>query len=277
MRRKTSTLRILIYCMLFIFAIIQVFPLIWTFMISFKTNEQIMLDGTFSLPDRWMVENYMIAWTKGKVQDYFLNSVLVASISVAFTLLFSSMIGYAIARMRWRLSGLTLYLFMAGLMVPIHAILIPVFIILKDLGLLSSLLSLILPYITIGMPLGVFIFTNFLRSLPFELEAAAFIDGCSVIGAFFRIILPVIQPSFVTVGIFCFLHNWNEFIMASTFLQNPRLKTLPLGLMAFQGDFSVQWGQMAAAILIASIPVIIAYIIFSERVEASFAAGALLK
>lgn len=274
---KRGAVKPLVYGLLSFVALVQLFPLLWIISISFKTNEEIFSYSIFRLPESYSFVNYVEAWTKGHVQEYLLNSVVITAVSVIATLLLSSMIAYALARMVWRLRGVVSLLFLAGLMIPLHAILIPLFITLKRLGMLSGYLSLIIPYTCIGMPLGVFIFTNFMKSIPYELEAAAFIDGCSIPRAFFEIILPVVRPAFATVGIFTFLNNWNEFIMAATFLQNPRLRTLPLGLMAFQGEFSSQWGPMGAAILIASIPVILLYMSSSDLVERSFTAGAILK
>lgn len=275
---NTKKLRALfVYILLSLYALVQIFPLLWTVLISLKTNAEIALGGILSLPESPVYSNYQEAWVEGHVQEYLFNTIFISAASVALTLLLSSMVAYAIARMKWRFGEALSFLFLAGLMVPIHAILIPLFITLKNLGILSTYLALILPYTAIGMPLGIFIFANFMRSVPFELEAAAFIDGCSVPQAFFKVMLPVVTPAFATVGIFTFLNNWNEFIMAATFLQNPKLRTLPLGLMAFQGEYSARWGPMGAAILIASVPIIIVYLFFSDRVEESFTAGAILK
>ncbi len=265
------------YILLTIFSVFQIFPLVWLINFSFKTNKEVVTKSAFALPEKIMYENYIEAWVKGNVGAYFFNSLIVGIICLSATLLLSSMIAYAITRMKFKGSKCILFLFLAGMMVPIHAALIPLFIILNKLSLLESYLSIILPYIGFGMPLAIFIFSNFLRSIPYELEQAAFIDGCGVTRAFFSIIIPVIKPAFATVGIFTFMTNWNEFIMASTFLQDPAKKTLPQGLMAFQGQYSAQWGPMGAAIVIASLPILIIYIFFSQQIEKSFTAGAVLK
>ncbi len=267
----------LVYIVLVVFALIQLLPLIWLLLSSFKTNGEIITKGAFSLPEVWRVENYGKAWKEGNIGNYFLNSVLISAVCVTLTLLMSSMVAYAISRMKWKISGLVLFLFLAGLMVPVHVTLIPLFIILKNIGLLGQQAGIILPYISMGLPLGVYVFTNFLRSLPSELEQAAAIDGCSLYRTFFSIILPVIMPAISAVGIFTFLNVWNEFIMAATLINSNVNKTLPLGLMAFQGEFSTQWAPMSAAIVISSIPVVLFYLVFSHQVEKSFTAGAVLK
>lgn len=275
--QKKKKLKILVYAGLGIFSVLQILPLLWLATFSLKTNKEIVTKHAFHLPERFLYENYILAWTKGKVASYFGNSVLVALVSLAVTLLLGAMIAYAITRMRFRFRKGLLFLFLAGMMVPIHAALIPLFILLKNMGLLKSYLAVILPYIGFGMPLAIFIFSNFLKAIPFELEEAAFIDGCGVLRSFFSIILPVIKPAFATVGIFTFMANWNEFIMAATFLQDASKNTLPLGLMAFQGQYSAQWGPMGAAIMIASLPVLLLYLFFNEAIENSFTAGAILK
>lgn len=274
MKKRTKYLT---YLFLTLYAIISIFPLIWLLGFSLKTNREVMMNSAFALPETFLYENYVEAWVRGNVEGYFFNSVFVGIVSLIFTLIFGSMIAYAITRMRFKGQQALLFLFLAGMMVPIHASLIPIFIILKNLGLLKSYLAVILPYVGFGLPLAIFIFSNFLRSVPYELEQAAFIDGCGVIRAFVSIIVPTIKPAFATVGIFTFISNWNEFIMAATFLRDAAKKTLPQGLMAFQGEYSAQWGPMGAAIVISSLPLILVYIFFSEQIEKSFAAGAVLK
>jgi raffinose/stachyose/melibiose transport system permease protein len=265
------------YLIIVVFALIQIFPLAWLMLSSLKTDNAIITKSAFSLPDPWVFKNYVKAWIDGSIEQYFLNSILITAVCVMVTILLSGMISYAIARMEWKLNNIVLFVFLAGLMVPIHVTLIPLFIILKNLGLLGNYLGIILPYIAVGLPLGIFVFVNFIRNLPRELEQAAAIDGCNIYQTFFQIIFPVIMPAFSAVAIFTFLNVWNEFIMAATFINNVEMRTLPLGLMAFQGTYSTQWAPMSAAIVIASLPVVLFYIFFSNQVEKSFTAGAILK
>lgn len=274
---KKRLYKALAYTFMILFSIVQLGPLVWLFLSSFKTNNEIITQAAFALPHDWIWQNYVLAWVTGKVGAYFVNSILISLFCLVATLLLSTMTAYAIARMRWKASSLVLFVFLAGLMVPIHVTLIPLFIILKGIGLLGSPLGILLPYVSMGLPLGVFVMVNFLRSMPMELEYAAAIDGCGLTKTFFVVILPVTVPGLSAVGIFTFLNVWNEFIMASTLISSGGGQTLPLGLMAFQGAYSTQWAPLSAAIMLASIPVIIFYMIFSEQVERSFSAGALLK
>lgn len=267
----------LVMLILSIFAVIQIFPLIWLINFSLKTKNEIYTESSLRLPAIPQFGNYVNAWVKGNVAEYFANSVFVTVLSVVLTLALGCMMGYAITRMRWKGSSLVLTFLMLGMMIPIHATLIPLFLLMQKAGLLNTHWCVIIPYIAAGLPLAVFIISNFLRTVPRELEEAAFIDGCGVIRAFLYIVMPVVKPAVATVAIFTFMSNWNEFIMASTYLQDTKLYTLPIGLTAFRGAYSADLGPMAAAILITCIPLVIFYCFCSEQVEKSFAAGAVLK
>ena len=274
---KKKTCKILAYAAMLLFALIQIFPFLWLVNFSLKGTAQIFTESSLSLPNPVIWNNYQEAWFKGNVAKYFMNSVLVSAVSVGGILLIADMMAYAITRLTWKWKKGTFNLLMLGMMIPIHATLIPLFIVLKKMHLLSTHMGIILPYIATGLPLAVFIYSNFIRSIPFEMESAAAIDGCSVTKMYFKIILPILKPATATIAIFSFMSIWNEFIMASTFLQNQSLNTLPVGLMAFKGQYLTDWGPLGAAIVIASIPILLFYFIFSEQVEKSFAAGAALK
>lgn len=269
--------KIITYIILSLFAVVQIFPLLWLINFSLKSNSEIYTESSLKIPKVPMLSNYVDAWITGNVAEYFLNSVVVTFISVIVTITLSCMMGYGITRMKWKGSNAALAFLMLGMMVPIHATLIPLFLIMQKAGLLNTYWCVIIPYIAAGLPLAVFIISNFLRGIPYELEEAAFIDGCGVIKSFFHIIIPSLKPAVATVAIFTFMNNWNEFIMASTYLQSSDLYTLPIGLTAFRGSYTTALGPMAAAIIITCIPLILFYCICSEQVEKSFTAGAVLK
>ncbi|GMQ60560.1 carbohydrate ABC transporter permease [Vallitalea sediminicola] len=275
--KKSKRKQYIKYTVLIIFSIIQIFPLIWTLLFSFKSNKDIVLNGALSLPKKWMFSNYYDAWIKGHIQDYFLNSVVVTTITLIVVLVLGSMAAYGLTRMNWRLSKLVMVLILSGIMIPIQAILIPEFYIMSRLQLTRTYLAVIIPYIGTGLPLCIYIVSGFLKSIPKEVEEAAFIDGCGIFRSFFLIVTNLIKPALATVGVFTFLNAWNEFIMASTFIYNDSLKTLPLGLMSFQGTHAVDWGPMGAAMVIASVPTLLFYLKFSNMIEHSFSAGEILK
>jgi raffinose/stachyose/melibiose transport system permease protein len=159
-------------------------------------------------------------------------------------------------------------------MVPIHAVLLPVFIMLRNMKMLNSYQALILPYIAFALPMAIFILVGFFQSLPKELEESAFLDGCSIYGTFFKIILPLVKPAIATVSIFTFLSTWNEMVFAITFISKNEFKTLTVGILQMVGQYSTDWGSMGAGLVIATLPTILVYMIFSNQVESSMTAGA---
>lgn len=266
-----------IYILMAAIAVLQLFPLYWLLISSFKNNSEIIGGAAWALPDVWRFSNYTEAWVSAKVNQYFFNSVFVTLVTLFFVLLFASMMAYALTRMRFKWNNAILLLLLTGVMIPIHATLIPLFIILKNLDILGSRMAIILPYIAVNLPIGVYILSAFLRSMPKELEEAAFLDGCGVVKSFFKVVLPLLKPPLASVAIFVFLAVWNELLMAATFIQKSELRTLPLGLMNFSGQYSISWGPLAAAMVISTVPIILAYVLFSDQMEKSFTAGAVLK
>ncbi|AIQ66922.1 carbohydrate ABC transporter permease [Paenibacillus graminis] len=275
MLRKTKNSSI--YILMIIIAVLQLFPLYWLVISAFKDNSEIIGGTVWALPAEWRLSNFTEAWVSAKVNQYFGNSVIVTLVTLMFVLLFASMMAYALTRMKFKYNSLILFILLMGVMVPIHATLIPLFMILKNLGILSSRLSIILPYIAVNLPIGVYMLSAFLRTMPKELEEAACMDGCGVVKSFFKVVLPLLKPPLASVAIFVFLAVWNELLMAATFIQKQELRTLPLGLMNFSGQYSISWGPLAAAMVISTLPILLAYVLFSDQMEKSFTAGAILK
>ncbi len=182
------------------------------------------------------------------------------------------MITYGIVRLKWKLSKAVYTLFLVGMMIPIHAVLLPLFLNLDPV--LNSYISLVLPYTAFAMPLGILIMVGVLEGLPKELEEAAFIDGASIYKIFFHIILPLLTPALSTVAILTFLSSWNELMLAVTFVSDSRFKTITTGVMELIGKYSTQWGPVGAGLVIATIPTLILYMALSENVQKSLAAGA---
>src|SRR5690606_24545813 len=165
-------------------------------------------------------------------------------------------------------------IFLIGLMIPIHASLLPIFLVLKNMGLLNSHLSLILPYTGFGMSLAIVVITNFFNALPRELEESAFIDGSGIYRTFARIMMPLVMPAIVTISIFTYLTAWNELMFAITFISNEDLKTLTVGIMSMAGQYSTEWGPIGAGLFLATLPSIVLYMLMSTQVERSLTAGA---
>lgn len=227
------------------------------------------------LPHKWLISNYTTALTSGNVFRYFLNSVIVTGVTIIVSSILIASASYAIARMKWKLRKPVLFIFLMGMMIPINATLLPIFIILQKVKLLNTYFALILPYVAFALPMGIFILTSFMINIPSELEEAACIDGCNVYQIFMKIIVPIVRPALATIAIFTYLSSWNELMFANTFINDDVKKTLTVGIMSLSGQYLTNWGPIGAGLVIATVPTIIIYALLSEQVQQSLVAGAI--
>lgn len=272
MKFKKSKDGIIIPIFLFIGAVFQLFPLFWMLTFSLKGNIEIFGGNILGMPKEWRFDNYFKVFTGSNIGKYLFNSVIVTGFTIIATSLFSSMVSYAIVRLKWKLNKLVYILFLVGMMLPVHAVLLPLFSNLDPI--LNSHFSLILPYTAFAMPLAILIIVGFLEGLPKELEESAFIDGANLYKIFFKIILPLLTPILSTVAILTFLASWNELMMAVTFINNESYKTITVGVMEMIGKYSTQWGLIGAGLVVATVPTVIVYIALSKQVQKSLVVGA---
>ncbi|MDO5345007.1 MAG: carbohydrate ABC transporter permease [Lachnospiraceae bacterium] len=272
-KKPLSPVMIVIYVVLILFAVIYIAPLLWMLNVSLKDNAGVM-SAPFALPEMIHWNNYAEAWTMGKLGIAMLNSVLVCGVTLLVSLFFGAMAAFAIARMKWKLSEAAHTFFLVGLMVPVHCILIPLFVRFAKLGLTNSRFGLMLPYITFSLPMAIFLLTGFFKSMQKELFEAAAIDGCSIYGCFFKIALPLCRTGFFVSGLMTFVNNWNELLLAMVFISDPNKKTLPVTLTYFVGPYATNYVQMFAAIIIAIAPTIIVYCMFSNQIVEGLTTGA---
>ncbi|MBE5909408.1 MAG: carbohydrate ABC transporter permease [Lachnospiraceae bacterium] len=271
--KRISVVKIIIYLFFVLMTALYLVPLLWVFSVSFKTNAEIF-SSPFSLPKSLFVDNYVVAWTAGKLGIATWNSFLVCVITLLLSMLIGSMIAFAIARMQWKLSKLVLTYFMLGMMIPVHCVLIPLFTRFAKIGLSNNLWGLVLPYLTFSLPVTIYIMTGFFRSIPNELLEAACIDGCSIYKIFFRVCLPLAKTGLFVTGLMTFVANWNELLLAMVFISDDNIKTLPVSLSKFVGPYNTNYSQMFAAIIIAIIPTIAVYCAFSNQIVDGLTAGA---
>lgn len=264
----------LVYVILIMWAVIQLFPLYYLLTFSLKTNEEILGENIIGLPQNWEWSNYIEVIRSSNIVRYFGNSVFVTTITIILTILISLMASYALYRMEWKFSKAAAAIFMLGLTIPIHSSVLPVFLILKKVSLLNSYLSLILPNTAFGLSMAILMFSGFLEGIPMELEEAACIDGCNVYKIFLRVITPLMKPAFATVAIFTYLSSWNELMFATIFVNSENLKTLPVGVQALAMSLITDWGVLGAALVISLVPTIILYVIMSNKVQESMVMGA---
>ena len=272
-RKKITLSLVLIYVFFSFMTIIYLAPIFWVILVSLKTRQEIIKEP-FGLPAVPQFENYTFAWTAGKLGRSMLNSLLVCVITLLLTMLVGSMAAFAIGKMRWKLAGAAMTYILVGMMIPVHCVLIPLFTRFAKMGLSNSLLGLIIPYLTFSLPVSVFIMTGFFKSIPNELFESACIDGCSIYKIFFRIALPLSRTGLFVTGLMTFINNWNELLMAMVFISDDAKKTLPVALSKFVGPYQTNYAQMFAAIVIAIIPTIIVYCMFSNQIVDGLTTGA---
>lgn len=258
--------KIILYSTLIFAAIISIYPLIWMLLYSCKNNNEIFVTNPFGLPKVWRFENYVNAWHKFDVITYFRNSMVVAIVTIIFVELFALMFCYVVARVNNKTTRFFHFLISSGMFIPIQAVMIPLVILVRKFGLTNSLLSIILPYIALGLPFACMLFFGFYLGLPIELEESAFMDGANLPTIYFKIILPQMKSPIVVLVIYQFMSCWNEFNLALILLTNNNLKTLPLGLVNFWTSYEAQWGEVGAAMIMASLPVFVIYLFFSNQI-----------
>ncbi|WP_245922531.1 carbohydrate ABC transporter permease [Alkalicoccus saliphilus] len=268
-----SISKLILYIILGIVAVVQILPLIWLFLFSLKDNQEVFNLPPLALPSDPQWGNYARVWTEGNIGLYFFNSVIVTGTSVILTVLLASLVTFAITRMNWKLNKLVLGLFMVGLMIPVHSTLIPLFSFFSSVGLMDHHLSIILTYTAFNLPLTMMILLGFYYTLPRELEEAAVMDGCSIHRMFFRIILPITAPVVATTAIINMIYNWNEFVFVNTFISSDSLKTLTVGIQNFIGQYSTDWGAIGATLVISMLPILLAFLILSNRIVEGMTSG----
>ncbi|EUB96620.1 ABC-type transporter, integral membrane subunit [Rhizobium sp. CF080] len=263
----------LIQLILILNTAVMLAPILIMLFAAFKTNAQIF-QSPFGIPDFSNVANITKIWNETNFLRYLMNSVIVTGSSIVVILTLGTMAAYAVARYKFWGASFVLMFFLAGLTLPLKLAIIPLFILMRDLGILNTQLSLIVIYVAMGLPTTVFIMTGFIRTLPNELEDAARMDGASEPRIMWSIMLPLVRPAMVIAGIQNVVPIWNDFFFPLIFIQKDKLKTLPQGLTTFMGEYTTDWGVLFAGLLLSSAPVIIVYIILSRQFINGMTAGA---
>lgn len=274
MKSSSKITRVFIYIGLVFWLIVNLFPVYWMFTFSLKSNAEIFGDNVIGLPKEWLWSNYTSALSTGNMPRYFLNSIIVAVATIVITLFVALMGTFALTRLIWKQRKNLNRFFMLGLTIPIHASIVPVYVTLSRLHLLNTYWALIIPYSAFSLSMAILVCTGFMNEIPRELDESACIDGCSIWGIFFRIIIPLMKPAVATVGIYTFLQCWNELMFANIFISKSALRTLPVGVQALSGQYTTEWGPIGAALVLATFPTLFVYILLSKRIQESFIAGA---
>ena len=266
--------RAIFYAIMFVFAFLAIYPLLWLVIQSFKTNQDYMTTSKLSFPTNWFTGNFTFVWNRSGFQTYFVNSVIYTVITVCAVVILSNMAGFAFAKIPFRVTNFLHGLFIIGILLTIQSILIPLFLAINAVGLFNTRLGVLIPYVGLGLPMGIYLCTDFIKNIPDELVEAARIDGAGYMRIFARVILPMSAPVSVTLAIITFTATWNEFILMNLLTSSDRLKAIPTGVSRFIGSLGADYGKLFAALVLALIPIVVFYLIFRNQITKGVAAGA---
>lgn len=258
MKEKKREIIFLRWLPLLLICVYVVFPIYWAINTAFKTESEILGKTVTYVPKNATVVNFVDAWTNVGFDQYFFNSLKVSALSVIFIVIISVMVGYALSRYKFKFKMTFLGLLLAVQFIPAAVLLVPLFNIFNGLGLVGSHLALVLVNVTFQTPFCCVLMRGFVEGVPYALEEAAMIDGCSRVKGVFKVVVPMLVPGIITVAAFALIGCWNEFLFAMMFLNDPAKYTVPIGLKMMQGEYGIHYGAMAAGAIIAmAIPVIL--------------------
>jgi multiple sugar transport system permease protein len=269
-RTKTT----LFYAAVWIFVLVTMFPFFWQIITSLKPPNQL-----YKMPPDWFpspvyLGGYIATFTKHPFTIYLENSLIIAAATTLYCIIIGSLCAYAVARLNFSGKRIILMLVLAVSMFPSIAILSPLYILLRQFNLLNTFQGLIFPYTTHGLPLTIWVLASFFKEIPIELEESARIDGTTRLGAFWRVIVPLAAPGVFTTAILVFIAAWNEFLFAFSFMSKDIMRTVPVGIAMFPGEHDLPWGDLSAASVIVTVPLIIMVLLFQRRIISGLTSGA---
>lgn len=251
------------------------FPAVWILLTSLKTEGELVRKPITYLPHELVLSNYVQAFTDQPLLKYLGNSLVVALVSTAVSLGIAAFAAYAIARLNLRHRQLVLTCIVASSMFPLVTLLVPIFETMRQLSLLNTYTALVLPYTVLSLPVCTLVLVSFFQSIPKDLENAAMIDGCTRMGALWRVVVPLAAPGVFTAGILAFVNAWDEFLLALSLNASASMRTLPVGISLYQGEFTFPWPVISAALVVAIVPIAVLIALFQERVVGGLTQGGL--
>ncbi|MCZ7545515.1 MAG: carbohydrate ABC transporter permease [Anaerolineae bacterium] len=266
--------RALLYAALIAWAVVDIYPMIWTALTSVKTNRE-YFDNPFGLPAEWHFQNYPDAWSQGRMNLYFLNTVALAAGVVLLSLALASSTSFVFARFRFRGSWVLWTLLMAGFLMPVTTRMVPIVVFMRRLGLYGNMLSIIVVLAAAAVPFSAFFLRAYMETIPRELEEAAIVDGANMWQVYTRIILPLAQPALATLGTFNFITAWNEFTMVILLSRSDSTFTLPVGIRFLNSSRAADITGTAAGLVITIVPVALVFLFLQRFVVKGMTAGAL--
>lgn len=273
--KKNKVIRTLFYAVILVFVLVQIYPIFWVICSSLKTADEMIYTPQYSLPSGIYLGNYISALTISAIPRYFLNSTVVAILTLLGIVILGCPVAFVISKVRIKYANALMGFFLFGMMIPIFSCLVPMFQIYNALKLRNTYWALVIPQVGFGLPMCIYLYTGFFKFLPDSLLEAAVIDGAGMGTVFARIVVPMAKNTTMTVLTYNFVFVWNEFTYANTFISSSDMKTLPIGLNDFVGQFGrVDWGSTFAAIVISILPTLVVYFILNKNIIEGMAAGA---
>jgi multiple sugar transport system permease protein len=257
-----------------VFLVVIVFPFYWLIITALKDPKDISLMPTELWPSRWSFQFFINCFTEHHLQVYLENSIIVALGAMVVTIIIAFPAAYAFARLKFRFKKFWKNFILIANMFPIIAIVTPMFIIFKNLHLINTYAGLIVPSVIITLPMAIWTLISFINALPYDLEEAAQIDGCSRFQSVIKIIVPLAAPGVFTTAIIAFITAWNEFMFALILITKDQMRTVPVAISMFPGQYTVPWGDMAAASVIATIPIVIVVLLCQRKIVSGLTSGA---
>ena len=252
-----------------------VFPALWILFTSLKTESELTQKPITYWPHEPTIGNFISAFQDQPLLTFLTNSLIVAGLSTLLSLFISALAAYAIARLRLRFRGLILTSIIGVSMFPLVTLMVPLFEIMRSLGLLNSYWALVLPYTVLNLPICTLMMVSFFQDIPRDIENAAMLDGCTRLSALWRIVLPLAAPGVATAAILAFVNSWDEFLLALSMNSAVAYRTLPVGIQLYQGEFAFPWPIISAALVVAIVPIVVLIVIFQEKVVSGLTSGGL--
>lgn len=274
MEKTTISEKILKIIGLGIFLIIAIFPIYWLLVTSFKPAKDSVTIPIQYWPKNFTFENYAAVWSTTDFPVFFKNSLIVAVTAGVLTVILAIFAGYSLSRFKFKGKNITLLLFLVTQMIPIVVLIVPLFILFRNLGLIDTLYSLIISYTIISVPFCTVMIIGFFKRIPNAIEESAMVDGCSRVEALFRVVVPVMLPGIVATFVFAFISAWNEYFFSLMFINSEAVKTIPVGINMFIQKVDVNWGRMTAAGAIALVPAVILFVFIQKYLVQGLTAGA---
>ena len=264
----------LVYVLMALFTVLAIYPIFWIIIQSFKTTQEYLTTSKLTFPKQWFFDNYPYAWRMGKFGLLFANSVFYTAISVTVVVILSLMAGFGFSKLKFKITPVLHGLFIIGILLTIQSILVPLFLLANAAKLYNTRLGVLIPYVGLGLPMGVYLCTEFTKGIPDEVIESARIDGAGYLRIFSRIIFPMCIPAAVTLAIISFTSTWNEFVLINILTSSDAIKSLPVGVARFAGARSTDYGRQFTGLVICLIPILIFYGIFRKQITKGVAAGA---